>query len=233
VPDEGVNWNTGPKMEIERDDIRRFIRDRKIRRLYHFTTVGNLDSILEHGIIPRRDLSDRGINAHLNDDSRADGQLDRSCLSIEHPNIHLLNRFKERNPTERFVVLEITSRLLWKRNCLFTHCNAARLLGPYSDVSGYIGLSALQKLFAYQPDFWERVDTTLDRWPTDDQAEVLVRGRVSASWIKCVHFETAAFLITWLWGRPTTPLPVAATPSLFDHRPDKDAKRHRKGLIDG
>ena len=87
-----------PKEEIEK---------RFITRLVHFTEESNIDSILEHGILPRKELEDLKFNFHFNDSNRWDRETMSISLSVENPNIRLLNKFKINNPGKKYKLITI------------------------------------------------------------------------------------------------------------------------------
>ena len=78
----------------------------------HFTPVENVASILKHGLVPRAKFAELGIrNLYVNDLQRRDGYLNGTSLSIEHPNILLLNRW-ERDIGGVWVVLLLDPMLI-------------------------------------------------------------------------------------------------------------------------
>jgi len=225
--------DTAETRKREAAALRQWIRKRKIHKLYHFTSRRNLESILEHGLLPVSALQARRLVFHPSDQERYEGQLGRSCLSIEHPNVHLLESYKKKFPNRMYVVLEFSSALLWKYECVFTPCNAARALKYSFDLEEFKGLRALKHLFAKQPGYWERAASTRRPWPTDDQAEVLIENHIPASSIRTIHFADRDDLLLWLRRQDVTPVPVAISPWLFAHRGDMKEKRRLKGLPDG
>ncbi len=77
-------------------DIMKCIEKRKIKKLIHFTSVSNLESILKKGLLSREMLEEKNIKFECTDMQRYDGRKDCISLSIEYPNFKMLN-FKKNN----------------------------------------------------------------------------------------------------------------------------------------
>lgn len=77
-------------------DIMKCIEKRKIKKLIHFTSVSNLESILKKGLLSREMLEEKNIKFECTDMQRYDGKKDCISLSIEYPNFKMLN-FKKNN----------------------------------------------------------------------------------------------------------------------------------------
>jgi hypothetical protein len=167
--------------------IRRAVRRRGIERLFHFTRVENLPSIRAHGLLSRKQLAERGIEALVNDHDRHDGHLDRISLSIGFPNTRLLQAWRAIHPSARWAVLVLRPVVLWHHDCLFCPGNAAsrrfRAMAPEQ----LRGLAAFQRLFKRVVS--DDVPTRRRDWPTDVQAEVLAGGTIDPSLIDCIYFE--------------------------------------------
>lgn len=50
-----------------------YLGERGVSRFVHFTSLDNLEGILEKGLIPRRSLDEQGITYLANDQLRLDG----------------------------------------------------------------------------------------------------------------------------------------------------------------
>lgn len=83
--------------------IQEIIQNRGIVKLYHFTNVENLQSILCNGIVPRATLTSDQRAFEYNDKIRGDKILEASCLSISFPNYKLLHTLKCNNAEKNFV----------------------------------------------------------------------------------------------------------------------------------
>lgn len=192
------------KKTIEK--YKQFIQDRGIDCLIHFTPTKNLYSILENKkIMSREMLESLDIEqfdildyAQFTDNIRYD---DKSYinLSIAFPNTFLFNRFRERtkdNPTITWCVLKINPIYLYVDGTLFSVTNAAS-----SSSKNQFGISddleKLKMLFADELIInafngpRRVVRNNLDsKYPTDIQAEVLVKDEISMEHIDQVCFLT-------------------------------------------
>jgi hypothetical protein len=175
-------------------DIKDAVLKRGIRNLVHFSRIDNLLSILRHGIIPRDQLERRGdLDFRFNDQSRSDCALDHSCLSVSHPNyLMLYKHMMKRHDREReWCVLQLKPEILWQLPCIFCPTNASKrgtlhcalMLGHTAagfeamfpdPVLTPHGLMTRLELFGAAPNSF---------YPSDPQAEVLVRGTISHSYI--------------------------------------------------
>lgn len=68
--------------EYRGEQIEDIISKKKITKLYHFTKISNLKSILENGIVPRCTIDDGFVNGEINDTKRLDECKDATCVSI-------------------------------------------------------------------------------------------------------------------------------------------------------
>lgn len=170
-----------------RRGIRRAILRRGIARVFHFTRVENLESIRAHGLLSRKQLAERGIEALVNDHDRHDGHLDRISVSIGFPNTRLLRAWRAIHPSARWAVLVLRPVVLWDRDCLFCPGNAAsrrfRAMAPEQ----LRGVAAFERLFEQLAPGDEPAHR--QDWPADVQAEVLVGDAIESSMIDCIYFE--------------------------------------------
>lgn len=97
--------------QLEAESALEYLHERGVTRFVHFTSLDNLDSILERGLVPRRTLNDEGIDYLANDQLRLDG-LDHVNLSITHPNIKFFYKIRKTYPERYYVVLAIRPDVL-------------------------------------------------------------------------------------------------------------------------
>ena len=152
-----------------------FLENQGVVDFVHFTTADNLPGILREGLLPRKELDSRGIAYTNTDELRLEGKSVVN-LSITNPNIKMFYG-KRKDLSERlFVVLTLDPALLKDVEGAyeFRSTNAAsRFSQPCS----------IEEVFAGdRPSFFE------PNWPTDNQAEVLVRGGISPAHIKTIQF---------------------------------------------
>lgn len=69
-----IEWNKKYKKE--------YITNRGIEKLYHFTRVENLSSILENGILPISELKKVDMKFLFNDTNRYDKLVDFTSFSV-------------------------------------------------------------------------------------------------------------------------------------------------------
>lgn len=157
------------------NEIEKFVLDREISLLYHFTQIENLNSIIKHGILPRQTLIGKNIKHQFNDHHRIDGQLDASSFSIEWPNYKMFYSLRAANPKQKWVVLTVHRKVLWTKNCAFFCSNAASTEEITTPIEMKRGLSALKKIFDPVAGKPTREELKLEnKYPTNPQAEVLV-----------------------------------------------------------
>lgn len=155
----------------KRNSYRSTTQRRRINELVHFTRVENIASILQHGIVPRDNLDELGINAIINDYDRLDGHMDASSISVSFPNNRMFYRYRNKDLSSLWAVISLEPKLLYdtsiKEFYFFEH-NAAR-----SDVSRC----------SFEGMFGESKDDE----PSDVEAEVLAFGVVSPKYIKKIY----------------------------------------------
>lgn len=174
--------------------IQDVINKRNIKYLVHFTRLENLDNILKNGIIPRNDMEDEFVNPFdffdedkksngkyiYNDHLRLDAKCDYSCFSIHFPNEKMFYSLRQNNKNTKWAVIVFSSDILLKYDCLFYPCNAADGNVRNEDIALFQGADALESMFYLE----NRESFLRDHHPTDVQAEVLIRGKISPNYIK-------------------------------------------------
>ena len=176
--------------------IEDIIAKRNIKSLIHFTRNENLENILINGIIPRNDMTDQFINPFdfllkdkksngkyiYNDDYRYDGKCDYSCFSISFPNNLMFYRLRQEAQNSIWAVIVFSSDILLNYECLFYPCNAANGSVSNEDIKLFQGAEALENMFS--PEGREAFLRDCD--PTDVQAEVMIKGNISQTYITSV-----------------------------------------------
>ena len=89
--------------QLEAESALEYLRERGVSRFVHFTSLDNLEGILEKGLIPRRTLDEEGVTYLANDQLRLDGS-DHVNLSITHPNIKFFYKIRKTYPERYYVV---------------------------------------------------------------------------------------------------------------------------------
>lgn len=188
------------------------IEDRGIKHLIHFTPTINLLSIFEQGkllsraLLEQFDIDQTDIFDYIEftDDIRFD---DKSFinLSIQHPNSFLFNRFRQKTANEHHIywcVLKIDKKYIYQADTLFSVTNAAnshnkRNVGVTGDIAKFRMLFAnsLQVVTSYNSRTVSRNNLNA-KYPTDEQAEVLVKNEIAISDILQVCFKDEKDLAT-------------------------------------
>lgn len=152
-----------------------FLESRGVTDFVHFTTADNLPGILREGLLPRKELDRRGIGYTSTDELRLEGKSFVN-LSITNPNIKMFYGKRKDLDERLFTVLTLDPALLKDVEGAyeFRSTNAAsRFSQPCS----------VEEVFAGdRPSFFK------SNWPTDNQAEVLIRGAIKPAHIKTIQF---------------------------------------------
>lgn len=179
-----------------------FLELRNIKNLYHFTRIENIESILNSALHSKRYLENNNISYLENDPDRLDGHLDSISFSIEFPNTRYLN--SKVNVNNKFVIIEYDANLIIKaaaRGCiLYSKYNAAsnsKNKGKEFDslISMYDSNYYIMNPISYELKYGQTLnpndrDFFLDnKYPTHDQAEILIFNGVSNSNIKRIIFK--------------------------------------------
>lgn len=211
-------------VDKESEEIKEFLRTRKIRHLIHFTQLDNLSSILDRGILPKNDLIKEGIEGHFNDLQRLDGCGDCSCLSIEYPNVWLLDRYRSSTLNSRWAILVLNAELLINHTNYYARHNAGS-----NEVRSIIRTCNTIKDFKnlYSENFTIHLTTGsrdvsrvgiegLNYLPTSDQAEILTKGRISPGEIQTIIFQTDEDKVPFENDERCRKIRMLVNSSLFD-----------------
>jgi predicted transcriptional regulator len=179
------------------------ITERKIEYLIHFTPTINLYSILENKkIMSRAKLENLDIEqfdildyVKFSDNIRYDDK-NYINLSISSPNTFLFSKFQDNskdNPEINWCVLKINTKYIYENNTLFSVVNAASYsannqFGISKDFDSFENM--FMKEVVYKNRCLNRIKYNLqDKYPTDIQAEVLVKNIIFSDDIIKVCFK--------------------------------------------
>lgn len=168
--------------------IEDYINQRGITSLYHFTVVGNLESILKNGLLSRTRLNNNRIGYYYNDGLRLDNRLNTISISISFPNYRMFYSYRQRAVSHKWCVIELNPNILYEKNCLFCITNAANNSETTRSDKEKKGVMALEKLF-YNNEYRQRLGLCSEM-PTNPQAEVLVMDDIEPCYIKSINFDT-------------------------------------------
>lgn len=215
--------------------IKQVVQDRGIKKLYHLTQAANLDSIFEHGILPRNELARRKIDATLNTKLQCRELADTVSVYISGFNYevpHTLEQHKrergETSPGDTFVLLELDSSVLYELSCSFFPTGAGVGFFRIEWETSY-GAQALESMFedgrpspggGYSRTKWD-----LKPWEVSDpNAEVFVFGAISPRYIMRVLFKNEEQIDAYRsWVGDDSHIPyqiVTHEAALFERRRD-------------
>lgn len=165
-------------LEMTNPKLEECIKNRNLTTIYHYTQTANLLSILKNGIYSKSELWSRRIKFAQNDKERIDNKLDCINCSLEYPNNRLM--FKEKiNNNTRFCLIALDISVLREIFSLCCPTNAAKYSGK-----SIIPISQIENLF-----IGERSENFPVNYPTDEQAEILIKKHIPIKFIKAVIFE--------------------------------------------
>lgn len=167
----------------ERNQIKAFCIERGIEELLHFTTVENLQSVLDLGLNSKSYNGEIFKHHKSNDMNRFDGREHMISLSISYPNDLMFYKYRMAEPNQKWVVLSLPSKILWELECLFCYRNAATKEISSQPDESLSGIDALEKMFTFEgggpgPEY-----------PSDSQAEVLVMSHIPSDYINNIYVQ--------------------------------------------
>ena len=197
-------------------EFARFIRERSIDHLVHFTHTNNLITILEYGLIPRIYLEEEAIRITIRpafaDNQRIDGLKEANCLSISYPNYRMFFK-KSQYDRDSWVVLFLDSRILEKHACLFSPLNSASRFSTRET-----GVNGARKLFS---DLKLRSALNLPpHYTTNPEAEVLELSVVPPKWIKEIHVFSRTTLQYFQSHAKKAQVPIKVDQRYYEPRRD-------------
>jgi hypothetical protein len=187
-------------------EFQKEIKQREIEYLIHFTPTINLFSILENNeLMSRNKLENLDIEqfdildyVRFTDDVRYDDK-NYINLSLSGPNTFLFSKFRQKTKddfTINWCVIKLNPKHIYDNETLFSITNAASNAAKKQfGISG--DLDKFKMLFTEQLNIntYNGVRTISRnsarlKYPTDVQAEVLVKDRISSDSILAVCFES-------------------------------------------
>lgn len=168
-----------------------YFKSKKIRHLIHFTNIDNVESIMQHGIIPRTTRIQKGIKFKWSDEKRSDEHPERSCFSVGWPNELMLYKKQEYEHME-FAILLIDISVIDKidsENIYYSAINAATSGASFSK-----GLYGAESLFKEDKERRREIFHLPDDFPTNIQAEILIRDIIPPEYIREIHVNKHEYL---------------------------------------
>jgi len=185
--------------------LRQAIESRGVRYLVHFTQESNIDSIIKYGLVPKSMFSILPIPGTCNDELRLDSKEDACCFSIGFPNNLMFYKYRKITEAQgiEWAVIVLNKEVMIDKDCLFCFTNAASNSIRQLDMNSLRGVNAFRKLYADGIGESTRKELGLpDDWPTDPQAEVLVKGIVEPRYILGIMFNNEAFAAKYKLKHP-------------------------------
>lgn len=174
-------------LSIEQKAIKKFLDDRGIHYLIHFTDAENVASIKKNGILSVEELKRHHIPFKSNDDARHDNALDYISLSISEMNQFVYRAYRyDRKTIQHGVKVIIDAAILYleiNTPRTYSNTNAAN-----SNAVKGENIEALQGMFLDSVEYDDRHFDRLKKLPcqtTDLQAEILWHRRVPSKYILC------------------------------------------------
>jgi hypothetical protein len=200
------SYNLGQQETDDYWELKKEVNIRRIDNLIHFTPTINLYSILENGeLMSRTKLESLDIEqfdildyVQFTDDIRYDDK-NYINLSLSSPNTYLLSKFKEKtknDPTITWCILKIEKKFIFYHDTLFSVTNAAsnaakRQFGITGDLEKFRMLFKEQlNINTFNGVRSLNRNGVHPKYPTDVQAEILVRDSIPSESIIEVCFES-------------------------------------------
>lgn len=176
---------------------------------------------MRYGLSSRDKLDGAQIFYERTDENRRDNRTEMVSLSISFPNYRMFFKKKTEKPKWEWVVIEIDSSVLWLLGCDFFPNNAAKMNGILTDEST-ASIERLRSMFSDETGLGlTRRDLGIpDKFTTDPQAEVLVRGEVATSFFRSINLEKKNRLPLLMDQFGNSGIPFRVSPHLFGPRKD-------------
>jgi hypothetical protein len=167
-----------------------FLKRKGIKKLFHFTHISNLESIMIDGLQTRHYLNKSQKNYQATDKDRLDNFTESISFSIGEPNRLLLPR-KIHDFSSQLVLLEVSANSLLTQNFAAFPSNAA---GGYfqKEILGnperYVGIRGLEGIYLNR-ELRNKARLPIDV-PTDTQSEILFFDQIAPDKIQKVHIPS-------------------------------------------
>jgi hypothetical protein len=193
--------------------IEQHCEQRGIEKLYHFTPLENVESILDSGICARAELENREDAPIFPDPQRLDGLPYWISASISFPNYKMFYSYRCRLKTKvaSWAIICLDVSVLWKLKCRYYPSNAARNYDQDVLLDDLSSPEAFERLFLPHLS-WSSNCTT------DPQAEVMIHKHIPKTYFKNVIVENNKSKT--IISSKSVPLPISVDPSLFKPRED-------------
>ena len=173
----------------EFSNIAEFLSGNAIMRLFHYTHISNLESILINGLRTKDYLDANEVGYQATDPNRLDKFTESISFSMGEPN-RLLLPHKNFTFGHQLILLEVSANLLLTQNFAAFPTNAAS--GYFqseilSNPDRYLGIRGLEGIFLNK-QLRNEAKLSIDV-PTDSQSEILFFDSIPSSLIKQIHIS--------------------------------------------
>lgn len=156
------------------EDRKKFIDENGITRLYHYTDINNIESILKHGILSRNELTGKNIEFTENKTKHNLNGNDIS-MSISHINYNELNRLTNHSRETNMIVLVTNTRPLMMLDTEF-----ARSTTSLSRTDKTKDIKVLFDGKREYRGYQNKLQQLPNYYPTNPNSEALVKNMISA-----------------------------------------------------
>lgn len=161
---------------------------RNIDRLFHFTPVDHLDSVLQRGLLVPSACKAQNVGMKPNDQERHDRQ-DAICLSVEWPNWQLFWRFHLQDEHRPWAIIQLDHSVLWEKRVCFNPTNAADNSVRFESFASRGGVAKFVEMFEDWGDK-KRADLGIPpHFTTNPQAEVLCLDPIEPAYFSAIHVK--------------------------------------------
>jgi hypothetical protein len=170
------------------NEIGRWLTERGIERLTHFTPLTNVQNICKYGLIPREylglEIVRLALGPEFTDQHRMDGIPQYNCLSVTFPNYKMFYTKRQSSPGARWAVIEYSAdvlKILWAEYCPTNSASRSPVMQGGDGIRSQFLLPKLREELALAPNM-----------TTDPQAEVLCDSVIGRQKIQriCVQSES-------------------------------------------
>lgn len=176
-----INNSYFPSYKTEKEDVRKYLQDNKIKCFYHFTEIDRLKSIIRYGgILSYKRCLDEGIVMPVREDMAISKDIDAKLGLEDYARISFCKRLPliqvRKSEGAKLVMLQISTEVALFEETIFTDIEATHpnlQFGKTMEDIKRVNLKAITKEFCSpdDPDFLA------------NQAEVLVKGIIPLKYI--------------------------------------------------
>ena len=172
----------------DKNEIPLFLHARRIEKLYHFTSIANLESIAEFGILGRNELHEKNISFRPSDLEREEPILNGICCSFTSPNKYMLSKKIARGHNLVILEFERLTELLTTKKFIAIPGNfgSPTLKNEFTQwPEDFIGGAGLSNLFL-NPEIRNLYEIPMSE-PTDPQSELIFLDSIPWHFVKTIY----------------------------------------------